>query len=208
MRIAIVGTGHIGSTLARHFVDVGHSVVLSNSRGPDSLSELVNELGPGATAAAVRDAVRLGDLVVVSVPLKNYRDVPSEGIGDKVVIDTMNYYPDRDGTFAALESGETGSSEMLAAHLGSGRVVKVFNTIVWDRLRDGGKPAASPDRIALPVSGDDAEAKAIVGELVSAIGFEPVDVGSLAEAGRKQQPGGPLYSADLSPAELREAARS
>lgn len=97
---------------------------------------------------------------------------------------------------------------MLAAHLGSGRVVKVFNTIVWDRLRDGGKPAASPDRIALPVSGDDAEAKAIVGELVSAIGFEPVDVGSLAEAGRKQQPGGPLYSADLSPAELREAARS
>ena len=208
MRIAIVGTGHIGSTLARHFVDSGYDVVVSNSRGPESLVDLVEELGPHASAATAEEAVRSGDLVVVSVPLKNYRDVPSEGIGDKVVIDTMNYFPDRDGTFAALESGKTGSSEMLAERLGSRRVVKVFNTIVWDRLRDGGKPEGSSDRIALPVSGDDDEAKAVVSQLVSAIGFEPVDVGSLAEAGRKQQPGGPLFSADLSPAELLEAARS
>ena len=119
MRIAIVGTGHIGSTLARHFVDSGYDVVVSNSRGPESLVDLVEELGPHASAATAEEAVRSGDLVVVSVPLKNYRDVPSEGIGDKVVIDTMNYFPDRDGTFAALESGKTGSSEMLAERLGS-----------------------------------------------------------------------------------------
>jgi 8-hydroxy-5-deazaflavin:NADPH oxidoreductase len=206
MRIAIVGTGHIGSTLARHFVDVGHEVVLSNSRGPDSLSELVAELGPRASAATAADAVRAGDLIVVSVPLKNYREVPTDGIDDKVVIDTMNYYPARDGRFAAIESGEVGSSELLAQHLGSRRVVKVFNTIVWDRLRDAGKPQGSPGRIALPLSGDDPTAKSIVAELVSEIGFEAIDVGGLSAAGRKQQPGGPLYSADLSPAELLAAA--
>jgi 8-hydroxy-5-deazaflavin:NADPH oxidoreductase len=206
MRIAIVGTGHIGSTLARHFVDAGHEVVLSNSRGPDSLAELVAELGPRASAATAADAVRAGDLVVVSVPLKNYLEVPTDGIDDKVVIDTMNYYPERDGRFVTIESGEVGSSELLAQHLGSRRVVKVFNTIVWDRLRDAGKPSGSPGRIALPLSGDDPTAKSIVASLVSEIGFEPVDVGDLSGAGRKQQPGGPLYTADLSPAELLEAA--
>jgi 8-hydroxy-5-deazaflavin:NADPH oxidoreductase len=206
MRIAIVGTGHIGSTLARHFAAVGHDVVLSNSRGPDSLAELAGELGPHASAAAAQDAVRSGDLVVVSVPLRSYRDVPTDGIDDKIVIDTMNYFPERDGRFAEIESGETGSSELLARHLDSRRVVKVFNTIVWDRLRDGGRPKGSPDRIALPLSGDDPAAKATVSDLVAEIGFEPVDVGSLAGAGRKQQPGGPLFSADLSPAELLAAA--
>lgn len=207
MRIAIIGAGHIGSTLARHFIDAGQEVILSNSRDPESLSALVGDLGPRASAAVPAEAVRLGDVVVVAVPLKSYRDVPSAGIDDKVVIDTMNYFPERDGRFPQIDAGETSSSELLAAHLGSHRVVKVFNTIVWDRLRDGGKPKGSADRVALPLSGDDPAAKALVSELVSEIGFEPVDVGSLASAGRKQQPGGPLFSADLSADELLAAAQ-
>ena len=207
MRIAIVGTGHIGSTLARRFVDVGHDVIISNSRGPDSLSELAAELGPHATAATAAEAVRAGDLIVVSVPLRALRDVPTDGTAGKVVVDTMNYFPDRDGRFPEIESGETGSSELLAEHLGSRRVVKAFNTIVWDRLGDMGKPPGSSNRIALAISGDDSEAKATVSGLVSEIGFEPVDVGSLSDAGRKQQPGGPLFTAEFSPDELLEAAR-
>jgi 8-hydroxy-5-deazaflavin:NADPH oxidoreductase len=206
VRIAIVGTGHIGATLAERFVDVGRDVVVSNSRGPDSLSELVAELGPRASAATAADAVRGGDLIVVCVPLKAFRDVPTDGTAGKVVIDTMNYFPERDGRFEEIESGQVGSSELLAEHLGSRRVVKAFNTIVWDRLRNEGKPPGSPNRIALAISGDDAEAKVIVSELVSEIGFEPVDVGSLEDAGRKQQPGGPLFTAELSPDELLEAA--
>ncbi len=208
MRIAIVGSGNIGSTLARHFVDAGHEVIVSNSRGPDSLSQLVGALGTRASAATSADAVREGELVVVSVPLKNYRDVPSDGIGGKVVVDTMNYYPERDGHFPEIESGATGSSELLATHLGSNRVVKVFNTIMWQRLRDDGKPKGAPGRIALAVSGDDREAKGLVRALVDEIGFDPVDVGTLAEAGRKQQPGGPLFNADLSSEELLAAAHA
>lgn len=207
MRIAIVGTGHVGSTLSRRFVDVGHDVIVSNSRGPDSLSELVTELGPRATAATAAEAVRVGELIVVSVPLKAVHDVPTEGTAGKVVVDTMNYFPDRDGRFPEIESGETGSSDLLAEHLGSARVVKAFNTVVWDRLGEPGKPPGSLNRIALAISGDDPEAKAIVSGLVSEIGFEPVDVGSLSDAGRKQQPGGPLFTADLSPDELLAAAR-
>jgi 8-hydroxy-5-deazaflavin:NADPH oxidoreductase len=206
VRIAIVGTGHIGSSLARGFVAAGHEVIVSNSRAPETLADLVDELGPNASAATPGDAMRAAEIVVVSVPLKNYRDVPKDGVADKVVIDTMNYFPERDGRFAEIDSGQTGSSELLAAHLRGARIVKVFNTVNWERLRDGGRPKGDPGRIALALSGDDADAKAEVSRLVDELGFDAVDVGSLAKGGRKQQPGGPLFTSDLPADELRAAA--
>lgn len=208
VRIGIVGAGHIGSTLAGHFVAAGHEVILSNSRGPESLEGLVGELGPRATASTPSDAVRSAELVVVSVPLKDYLLVPVDGISDKVVIDTMNYYPQRDGRFEEIESGEVGSSELLASHLGSRRVVKAFNTINWEKLRDGAKEKGAPDRIALAISGDDPSAKAAVAELIDEIGFDAVDVGTLASTGRLQQPGGPLYTSDRTADELRSLSNS
>ena len=208
MRIAVIGTGHIGSTLARHFVAANHEVAVSNSRGPESLGELVGELGPLARALSAAEAAEFGELAVVSVPLVRYRSVPTAGLDGKVVIDTMNYYPARDGQIAELDSDQTTSSEMLAAHLSRSRVVKAFNTINWERLRDGGRPAGSTDRIALAYSGDDVAAKPIVGLLIDEIGFDGVDVGSLAVGGRRQQPGGPLFTADLSADELRQLAMS
>ncbi len=206
MRIGMVGAGNIGSTLARHFVRVGHDVAVSNSRGPETLAALVHELGDHAQALTAAEAEHFGEIVVVSVPFGKYRNVPAEGVDGKVVIDTNNYYPSRDGQFRELDEDQTTSSEMLAAHLPAARIVKAFNAIHWEHLRDGARPAGAPDRIAIPISGDDEDAKSLVSRLIDQIGFDPVDLGSLAVGGRKHQPGSPLYVADLSVDEMRRRA--
>ena len=126
---------------------------------------------------------RFGDAVVVSIPFGRYRELPSEGIAGKIVIDTNNYYPQRDGSFQQLDSDRTTSSELLQAHLPSARVVKAFNAMVWTRLRDEGRPAGDEGRFGIPVSGDDEQAKQIVAELIDEIGFDPVDAGTLAAGG-------------------------
>ena len=203
MRIGLIGAGNIGGTLARHFVRVGHDVVLSNSRGPESLSELTAELGGQAQAATAADTARSCDVVVVSVPFGRYRELPSDGLAGKVVIDTNNYYPQRDGHFEQLDSDDTTSSELLQQHLPAARVVKAFNAIRWQHLRDYGRPAGDPARIGIPVSGDDEDAKQTVAELIDQVGFDAVDAGPLAEGGRKHQPGTSAYAADLRTDELR-----
>jgi predicted dinucleotide-binding enzyme len=203
MRIGIIGAGHIGGTLARHFLDAGHEVAVSNSRGPATLAGLVDELGAQAQAMTSGDAARFGDVVVVSVPFGRYREVPSEGFAGKVVIDTDNYYPQRDGHFEELDGDRTTSSELLQAHLPGARVVKAFNAIVWKRLRDDCRPAGDRERIGIPISGDDEQAKRTVAELIEQIGFDPVDAGTLAEGGRKHQPGSPAYTEGLQTEELR-----
>ena len=141
MKIGIIGSGHIGSTLAKHFVAAGHEVAVSNSRGPDTLRGLESELGGHGHAVTTEEAERFGNVVVVSVPFKSYADVPADGLAGKIVIDTINYYPDRDGHFTELDSGDRTSSEMLAGRLPGARVVKAFNAIQWTSLRD--KPAES-----------------------------------------------------------------
>jgi 8-hydroxy-5-deazaflavin:NADPH oxidoreductase len=203
MRIGIIGAGHIGGTLARHFFRVGHEVALSNSRGPDTLADFVRELGSGALAVTAAEAARSGDVVVVSVPFGRYRELPRDGVAGKVVIDTNNYYPQRDGHFPELDSDRTTSSELLQEHLPGARVVKAFNAIYWNHLRDLGRPSGDPRRIGIPISGDDEEAKRIVADLVDQIGFDAVDAGTLAEGGRKHQPGATVYTADLTTNELR-----
>ena len=203
MRIGIIGTGHIGATLAGHFVRLGHEVAVSNSRGPATLGVLVEELGERAQAMTPADAVGFGEVVVVAVPFGRYRDLPADGVAGKIVVDTNNYYPQRDGNFGELDDDRTTSSELLQQHLTGARVVKAFNAMQWERLRDLGRPAGDPERLGIPISGDDEEAKRIVAELIDEMGFDPVDAGALAQGGRKHQPGSSVYAADLPTDELR-----
>ncbi|MDN5767373.1 MAG: NADPH-dependent F420 reductase [Humibacillus sp.] len=196
---AFIGSGNIGSAVARLAVDAGHDVVMSNSRGPETLTELVGRLGPRARAATATDAARAGDVVVVTIPFKAYRDVPADELAGKVVIDTMNYYPQRDGQVAELDDESTTTSELLQAHLPESKVVKGFNNIFVGHLAALGRPAGDPDRSALAIAGDDAAAKQTVTSLLDAIGYDTVDLGPLAQGWRTQRDTaayGVMYAAD------------
>jgi 8-hydroxy-5-deazaflavin:NADPH oxidoreductase len=190
--VGLIGSGNIGGTVARLALAAGYDVVLSNSRGPETLKELVDELGPHASAGTPVDAARAGDIVVVTIPLRAYPDVPVEPLAGKVVIDTNNYYPQRDGRIADLDDGTTTSSELLQRHLPGSTVVKAFNNIVFRHLLSQARPAGAPDRSALPIAGDDAGAKAAVTEFLDRIGYDAVDAGPLAESWRFQ-PDTPAY---------------
>jgi predicted dinucleotide-binding enzyme len=205
MRLGIVGAGHIGGTLAGLFVRAGHEVAVSNSRGPETLGELVAELGPGARALTAAEAMRFGEAVVVSIPLHRYTELATDGVAGKAVMDTNNYYPSRDGQIPELDDDSTTSSELLARHLRGARVVKAFNAIYWQRLRDDGHPPGDERRLGIPISGDDPEAKALVARLIDEIGFDAVDAGTLAEGGRLHQVGALVYGAHLTAPELRDA---
>jgi hypothetical protein len=190
--LGLIGSGQIGGTVARLAVDAGYDVVLSNSREPETLAGLVEELGPHARAATPAEAAEAGDLVVVSIPLRAYLDVPVEPLARKVVIDTNNYYPQRDGHIPELDDKSACPSELLQRHLPTSKVVKAFNNIYFGHLGSLPRPAGSPERTALPIAGDDADAKATVAEFLDAIGYDTVDQGPLAESWRCE-PGAPAY---------------
>jgi predicted dinucleotide-binding enzyme len=185
--IGIIGSGHIGGTVARLAVDAGYEVVVANSRGPETLRELVAALGSRARAAAAAEAAAAGDLVVVSVPLGRIEDVPAAPLVGKVVIDTGNYYPERDGTIAALDAGEITTTGLVQQHLAGATVVKAFNNIYFEHLGSLQRPAGSPDRNTLMIAGDDAAAKQSVAEFIDAIGYDVFDTGSLADSWRFQR---------------------
>ncbi|MCX6464888.1 MAG: NADPH-dependent F420 reductase [Pseudonocardiales bacterium] len=192
--LGLIGSGNIGGTLARLAVAAGIDVVLSNSRGPDTLAGLVAELGPHARAATPAEAAEAGDVVVVTVPLHAYTSVPVAPLAGKVVIDTNNYYPERDGRIAELDDASATSSELLARHLPESHVVKAFNNIRAADLLALARPAGAPDRSALAIAGDSAEAKATVAALLDRLGYDALDAGPLAE-GRRYQPDTPAYGA-------------
>ena len=200
--IGLIGSGHIGSQVARLAVATGYDVVLSNSRGPDTLAALVAELGPHARAATPAEAAAAGDIVVVTIPLGKYRTVPVAPLAGKIVLDTNNYYPQRDGQIPDLDSESVTSSELLQAHLPSSRVVKAFNHIYAAQLTTDGQPAGTPNRRALVIAGDDAGAKRTVTELLDRFGFDTVDAGPLKESWRIQ-PGTPGYGPQHNAEELR-----
>lgn len=204
MIIGFVGSGHIGSTLAKLAIDAGHQVVMSNSRGPETLADLVAELGPEARSATAVDAAGAGEVVVVTIPLGRYREVPVEPLAGKVVIDTDNYYPERDGQIPELDDGSATTAGLLAAHLPTSKIVKAFNNIYYVDLGEQGVAAGSPDRRALPIAGDDAEAKALVAGLVDSFGFDVVDTGALTE-GRRFERDTPAYVRRFDAAGLRAA---
>ena len=208
--IGLIGAGHIGSQLARLAVARGYNVVISNSRGPETLSALVAELGPRARAATPVEAARAGDIVVVSVPLKNYRTVPIEPLTGKIVIDTNNYYPQRDGHIPELDSESTTTAELLQAHVPASKVVKAFNHIYAAELTTHGQPAGTANRRALVIAGDDDAAKATVARLIDQFGFDTVDAGPLKEGWRIQRdtPGyGPRRTAEELKKDLASAKR-
>ncbi len=208
--IGLIGAGHIGSQVARLAIKSGYKVVISNSRGPDTLSDLVAELGPHARAATPAEAAEAGDIVVVTVPLKNYRAVPVEPLAGKVVIDTNNYYPQRDGRIPELDNESTTTAELLQAHLPASKVVKAFNHIYAAELTTHGQPAGSKNRRALVIAGDDQAAKDTVTSLLDQFGFDTVDAGPLKEGWRIQRdtPGyGPRRTADELRKDLAAAKR-
>lgn len=208
--IGIIGAGHIGSQVARLAVANGYNVVISNSRGPETLGDLIKELGPNARAATPAEAAAAGDLVVVSVPLKNYKAVPAAPLAGKVVIDTNNYYPERDGKIPELDNESTTTAELLQAHLPKSYVVKGFNHIYAAQLTTDGRPAGTKNRRALAIAGDDPAAKAAVTRLLDQFGFDTVDAGPLKEGWRIQRdtPGyGPRRNADELRKDLAAAKR-
>ena len=196
-----IGSGNIGSTVARLAVDAGHDVVLSNSRGPETLADLVSELGPHARAASSQEAAHAGDVVVVTVPLKARGDLPHAALAGKVVIDTMNYYPQRDGVVPELEDESTTTSELLQALAPDARVVKGFNNIFVQHLAVLGRASGADDRSALAIAGDDAEAKEVVRVALDEIGYDTVDLGPHAQGWRTQRDTaayGSIYAVDES----------
>ena len=208
--IGLIGAGHIGSQLARLAVANGYDVVISNSRGPETLAPLVSELGPKARAATPAEAAAAGDIVVVTIPLKNYRTVPVAPLAGKIVIDTNNYYPQRDGNFPELDSESTTTSDLLQAHLPTSKVVKAFNHIYASQLTTDGQPPGAKNRRALVIAGNDDEAKRVVARLIDQFGFDVVDAGPLNESWRIQRdtPGyGPRRTADELRKDLAAATR-
>ncbi|MDN4614614.1 NADPH-dependent F420 reductase [Leifsonia sp. F6_8S_P_1B] len=202
--IGLIGSGHIGSQLARLAVAHGYDVVLSNSRGPETLAGLVAELGPQARAATPAEAAAAGDLVVVTTPLAAEATLPVAELAGKIVIDTNNYYPQRDGHIAELDDESTTVAERLQAILPTSKVVKAFNHIGAAALTTEGQSSGTPGRRALIVAGDDEEARARVAELIDQFGFDPLDIGPLAEGWRIQRDT-PGYVHRMDVAQLREA---
>lgn len=200
MHIGIIGAGGMGSCLASKLTKLGHTVSIANSRGPSSLQQLAEDTG--AKAATVEEAADK-ELIIVSIPQKNIPDVAKKLLRkDAVVIDTGNYYPNlRDGTIPALE--QSGIDSMWVQEQLGVPIVKVFNSILAESLRDRSKPKGEKGRIALAVSGDDTKAKEVVCKLVEELGFDPFDVGNIAQSW-KQQPGSPVYCRDIHLEELKK----
>lgn len=190
--IGFIGSGNIGGTVARLAAAAGYDVVVSNSRGPETLKELTDEIGPRARAATAAEAATAGDIVVVSVPFKAYPQLPVAELAGKVVLDTNNYYSQRDGNVAQLDNAETTSAELEQKHLGDAKLVKVFNNIFSGHLASLARPSGAADRSALPIAGDDDAAKQEAAGFLDAIGYDTVDAGPLAESWR-QEPGQPVY---------------
>jgi predicted dinucleotide-binding enzyme len=196
--IGFIGSGRIGGTVARLATAAGYRVVLSNSRGPQTLQDLVGEIGPLASAGTAEQAAEQGDIVVVAVPLRAYRDVPAAPLAGKTVIDANNYYPERDGHISELDDRSVTSSELLQRHLPGARVVKAFNNIYYRHLLALARPHGAPDRSALLIAADDPAARTAVTEFLDAIGYDAVESGTLAQSWR-QEPGSAVYGGVYGP---------
>jgi len=206
--IGILGSGHVGSNLARAAIAHGYDVVLSNSQGPETIVGLAGELGPKARAATPAEAAAAADFAIVAIPLPAIGRVPVEPLAGKVVIATINYFPQRDGHVPAIDDGITTAPGLLQAHLPASRVVRAFSMINAAEMSGDGHPAGDPKRRALALAGDDPDARRLVAGLYDEFGFDAVDLGGLAESWRVD-PGQPAFVVRQDAAELRaNAARA
>lgn len=199
MKIGIIGAGNIGATAAKLFVQAGHEIAVANSRGAETLRNLIESLGEErARAASIEEAAEFGEIILIAIPFGKYETLPREAFRGKVVIDAGNYYPNRDGNFEAIDAGETTSSELVAEHLHGARYVKGFNTIYFAHLAEQGDTNLPLDkRRAIFIAGDDSAAKETAARLIAEIGFAAVDTGFLRTGGKSQQPGTKIYNLDL-----------
>lgn len=205
MEIGIIGAGNIGATAAKLFAEAGHEVVISNSRGPETLSDIVQDIDGRVHAVTIEEAADFGEVVLEAIPFGRYEELPADRLAGKIVVDASNYYPGRDGNIDLEGLTSTG---LLARHLANSRVVKAFNTMFYGTLASEGRiDAPVEDRLVLFVAGDDAEAKSIVADLIEQIGFAPVDAGSLTDSG-KQEPGAPVYNTPMTPDQAHEMLAS
>ena len=204
MKIGIIGAGNIGANAAKLFIKAGHEIAIANSRGAETLADLVAELGENARAVSIEESAKFGEIVFVSIPFGKYKTLPANLFRDKIVIDSNNYYPDRDGNYAELDENKTTSSEMLAEHLRGARIVKGFNTIWFEHLKtQGDTNTPIEERRAIFIAGDDAEAKKTVARLIEEIGFAAVDTGDLRDGGATQQPDTAIYNRNLTASEAQ-----
>lgn len=182
--LGIIGSGNIGTAVARLAAATGVEVVLANSRGPASLVDLVAELGPSARAGTTEQAARAGDCVLLAIPLQALRAIPADLLAGRILLDTSNYYPSRDGRIAALDTGELTTSELVQGHFAAGRVVKAFNNILAHHIPELARPFEATSRTALPLAGDDDAATNAAAALIDRLGFDTVDAGSLTDSWR------------------------
>lgn len=190
--IGIIGSGMIGANVARLAIAAGLKIVICNSRGPQTLADLVAELGPSARAATVQEVAAATDLIVLAVPFSSYAGLPADTLAGKIVTDTMNYYPERDGEMPQVHTGSIASSELVQRHLQGSRLVRALSNMDFVRLLSRARPGSSVDRSALPIAGDDAAAKAEVIAFLDRIGYDAVDMGPLSESWRSE-PTMPVY---------------
>ncbi|WP_416841556.1 NADPH-dependent F420 reductase [Haloferax sp. DFSO52] len=206
MDIGILGAGRLGGTLAQLFVEAGHEVAIANRTGPESLTDLTDMFGSKIRAVTPERAIQFGEVVFLALPFRNRRGLPAaEQFAEKIVVDATNPYTEN---YHVIDLGDRTSSEVIAAQLPDARVVKAFNTIYWETLRDFGHPELPEDeRFAIFLAGDDPEANETVAELIRDIGFGPVDTGPLTIGGPLLEPGAALYNREISTAEAREKTR-
>jgi 8-hydroxy-5-deazaflavin:NADPH oxidoreductase len=200
--IGIIGSGHVGSNLARAAIAHGYDVVLSNSTGPETLSDLVKDLGPHARAATPAEAAAEGDFAIVAIPITTIDQVPVEPLAGKVVIATVNYFPQRDGHIPEIDNGTATVPGLLQAHLPTSRVVRAFSMINAAEMSGDGHPEDDPKRRALALAGDDPAARQLVANLYNEFGFDAVDIGGLDESWRVDA-GQPAFVVSQNVAELK-----
>ncbi|MBB6629809.1 NAD(P)-binding domain-containing protein [Nocardioides sp. KIGAM211] len=197
--LGIIGTGAIGGTLARLAIAAGLDVILANSRGPQTLSDLITQLGPRARAGTVTEVAREADIVVAAIPLSAHPALPADELAGKVVLDTTNYYPQRDGQIPALDDQTSTASELVHAHLANSDLVKAFNNITFASLGNGARPPGAPDRSTLPIAGQSASAKQRATDLLNQLGYDALDIGDL-DGSWRSEPGTPIYCDPYMPA--------
>jgi 8-hydroxy-5-deazaflavin:NADPH oxidoreductase len=200
--IGIIGSGHVGSNLAKAAIAHGYDVVISNSQGPDSLVSLVAELGPDARAATPVEAAAACEFAIVAIPITTVSQVPVQPLAGKVVIATINYFPQRDGQIAGIDDGTTTAPGILQAHLPTSKVVRAFSMVDAADMSGDGHPKGDPKRRALALAGDDPAAKAVVARLYEEFGFDALDLGGLDESWRVD-PGQPAFVTRQTLAELK-----